>query len=106
MLRESVYGYIQWEILHQNSIFIGAFKSRVYYRTVMVQPLIPVFNRQRQADLCEIEASLVYRVGSRTARTTQRNPVLNTKQNNNKIEKIEKEEKNQRVYYNTNKTLK
>ena len=28
-----------------------------------------------QEDLCEIEASLVYRVSSRTAKTTERNPV-------------------------------
>jgi hypothetical protein len=33
-------------------------------------------SRQRQADLCDFEASLVYRVSSRTARATQRNPVL------------------------------
>jgi hypothetical protein len=41
--------------------------------------------RQRQADHCEFEASLVYKVSSRTARTTQRNPVLKTqtKPNNN-----------------------
>jgi hypothetical protein len=32
---------------------------------------------KRQADLCEFKASLVYRVSSRIARTTQRNPVLN-----------------------------
>ena len=32
--------------------------------------------RQRQGDPCEFEASLVYRVSSRTARATQRNPVL------------------------------
>ena len=32
-------------------------------------------------DLCEFEASLVYRVSSRTAGATQRNPVLETKQN-------------------------
>ena len=38
-------------------------------------PLIPVFRRQRQVDLYELEASLVYRVSSRTARVTQRNPV-------------------------------
>jgi hypothetical protein len=31
--------------------------------------------RQRQADLCEFKASLVYRVSSRTTRATQRNPV-------------------------------
>ena len=37
-------------------------------------PLIPALQRQRQADLCEFEVSLVYRVSSRTARDTQRNP--------------------------------
>ena len=36
--------------------------------------LIPALRRQRQADLCEFEASLVYRVSSRTFRATQRNP--------------------------------
>ena len=39
-------------------------------------PLIPALGRQRQVDLCEFKASLVYRVVSRTARATQRNPVL------------------------------
>jgi hypothetical protein len=39
-------------------------------------PLIPALERQRQGDLCELEASLVYRVSSRTARTTQRNSDL------------------------------
>ena len=39
-------------------------------------PLIPALDRQRQADLCEFEASLVYRVSSRKApKATQRNPV-------------------------------
>ena len=38
-------------------------------------PLIPGLWRQRQAELCELGASLVYRVSFRTARTTQRNPV-------------------------------
>jgi hypothetical protein len=32
--------------------------------------------RQRQADLCEFKASLVYRVSSRTTRATQRKLVL------------------------------
>jgi hypothetical protein len=36
--------------------------------------LIPVLGRQRQAD-SEFEASLVYKVSSRTARATQRNTV-------------------------------
>jgi hypothetical protein len=32
-----------------------------------------------QADLCEFEASLVYRVSSKIARATQRNPVSKKK---------------------------
>ena len=39
-------------------------------------PLIPAFGRQRQEDHHEFEASLVYRVSSRTAKATQRNLVL------------------------------
>ena len=39
-------------------------------------PLIPALRKQRQADLCEFRACLVYRVSSRTASATQRNPVL------------------------------
>ena len=35
---------------------------------------------QRQVDLCKFKASLIYRVNSRTARATQRNPVLKNKQ--------------------------
>jgi len=38
-------------------------------------PLIPALRRQRQADHCEFEASLVYRMSSRIAKATQRNPV-------------------------------
>ena len=48
-------------------------------------PLIPALARQRQADLCRFEASLVYRVSSRTGfNATRRNPVSKNK-NNNKI---------------------
>jgi hypothetical protein len=36
-------------------------------------PLIPALGRQR---ISEFEASLVYKVSSRTARAIQRNPVL------------------------------
>jgi hypothetical protein len=35
--------------------------------------LIPVLRRQRQVDLCEFKASLVYNVSSRTGKATQRN---------------------------------
>ena len=33
-------------------------------------PLIPAHRRQRQVDLCEFKASLVYTVSSRSARAT------------------------------------
>jgi len=39
-------------------------------------PLFPALGRQRQADLCEFKASLVYRVSSRIAGATQRSLVL------------------------------
>jgi hypothetical protein len=39
-------------------------------------PLIPALGRQKQAELCEFEASLAYRASSRTAKATYRNPVL------------------------------
>jgi hypothetical protein len=42
-------------------------------------PLIPALGRQRQADLCEFEASLIYRVSSWTAKATQRNLALRGK---------------------------
>ena len=39
--------------------------------------MIPALGRQRQVDLCEFKAGLVYRVSSRTVRAViQRNPVL------------------------------
>ena len=37
--------------------------------------MIPALGRQRQEDLCEFKASLVYRVYSTTARTIERDPV-------------------------------
>jgi hypothetical protein len=44
-------------------------------------PLIPALGgRGRQ--ISEFEASLVYRMSSRTARATQRNPVLKKKKQN------------------------
>ena len=42
-------------------------------------PLNPVHGRQRQANLCEVVASLVYRESARTATATQRNSLLRTK---------------------------
>ena len=45
----------------------------MYARWWWYTPLIPALRRWRQADLCEFEASLVYRVRSRTARATEKN---------------------------------
>ena len=39
-------------------------------------PLIPALGRQRQVDLCESEASLVYRASSRTGSKTTEKPCL------------------------------
>lgn len=57
----------------------GYIKSSESVQAVEYTPLILEVGRQRQADLCEFQASLVYRVSSRTARATQRNPVLKNK---------------------------
>ena len=53
---------------------------------------ITAFVKQRKVGLCEFEASLVYRVSSRIARATQRNPVLEktNKQTNKKNNKKKK----------------
>ena len=54
-------------------------KSRVWWHMFLILAL----GSQRQVDLCEFEASLVYIESSRTARTIiQRNPILKTKQQN------------------------
>lgn len=47
-------------------------------------PLTPALGRQRQASLCDFQASLVYRASSWMVRATQRDPVWRkeTKQNN------------------------
>ena len=41
---------------------------------------VPALGRQKQINLCELKASLVYKASSRTARAvTQKNPVLGGK---------------------------
>ena len=57
-------------------------------------PLVSALGRQRQVDLCEFKASLVYRLSSRTTRVTQKNPVLKNK-NPNKQTNKQKTNKNQ-----------
>ena len=39
-------------------------------------PLIPALGRQRQMDLCEFEASLVYRASSRTGSKATEKPIV------------------------------
>ena len=53
-------------------------------RWLWYTPLILALQRQRQVDLCKFKASLIYRVSSRRARGTQRNPVL---KNQNKMKR-------------------
>jgi hypothetical protein len=45
-------------------------------------PLIPALGKQRQEDLCDFEASLVYRLSSRIA--THQENLSQTKQNKTK----------------------
>ena len=53
--------------------------------------LISALRSKKQADLCEFEANLVYKVSFRTSRTvTQRNPVSKTKQTNKQTINIDK----------------
>ena len=49
--------------------------------------LILAPRRQRQADLYEFQASLVYRASSRTAKAIQRNSVLKNKKMKKEIKK-------------------
>ena len=56
-------------------------------------PLVPALGRQRQADLYEFNASLVYRASSRRAKAvTQRSPILKNK--TTQQQKIDYEKKN------------
>ena len=52
-------------------------------------PLISAHGRQRQADLCELKDSVIYRVSSRRAKDTQRNPVSKIQNLKIKIKEIE-----------------
>jgi hypothetical protein len=60
-------------------------------------PVIPALERQRRW-ISEFEASLVYRVSSRTAKATQRNPVSKNK-NKNKQKKTLNKTRQPTLYY-------
>ena len=56
-------------------------KNKTHARQWWCTFLIPALGRERQTDLSELEASLIYKASSRTARTvTQRNPVSKNQQ--------------------------
>ena len=49
--------------------------------------LIPALRRQRQVDLCEFKANLVYGASSRpVSKATERKPILKNKNNNNRTQ--------------------
>jgi hypothetical protein len=60
-------------------------QARRWWRT----PLIPALGKHRGRRISELEASLVYRASSRTARATQKNPV--SKKKNKKTKKQNKQ---------------
>jgi hypothetical protein len=53
----------------------------MYYRDIWgkLNTRVPLISRGKARWLCEFKASLVYRVSSRTARATQRKPVVGNK---------------------------
>jgi hypothetical protein len=57
----------------------NANQKKIPHCWAMVAHDIAALRRQTQVDLCEFEASLVYRVSFRTAGATQRNPVSKRK---------------------------
>ena len=61
------------------SIKVGFLEARVLARQWWFKPIIPVLGG-RVRWISEFDASLIYREISRTARTTQRNPVSKKKQ--------------------------
>jgi hypothetical protein len=57
------------------------FKTYKIARWWLYTPLIPALWKQRQVDLCEFKASLIYSVSSRSARATQRTLVSKKQKN-------------------------
>jgi hypothetical protein len=68
------------------------------YKTELSGVVVHAFNPSTRGggigrQISEFEASLVYKVSSRTARATQRNPVSKTKQNKTKQNKTKQQQK-------------
>ena len=57
---------------------------------MVVHDLIPERGKQKKVNLCEFEASLVYRMRSRTARATQRKPVSKSRNKKGWWDRLEK----------------
>ena len=68
----------------QNKTKLWSLKRIQICGAVVAYSSNPSTQKQRQAELCESETSLVYRMASRTARTIQRNPVWKTKKERKK----------------------
>ena len=68
---------VLWRRIWMEGLFV--FTGKVFCASVKWwwhTPLIPALGRQRQVDLCEFGASLVYRASSwKSTKATQRNPV-------------------------------
>ena len=67
----------------REGFFLITVTLRYNYARQWYHTLIPALER-RQVHLYEFEASLVYRVSSRTATATQRNPATKTNKQTNK----------------------
>jgi hypothetical protein len=85
MLRDRVFTNQIHFVTHRTPGTGSCIKNKNYARQWWYMPLIVALRRQRQVDLCEFEASLAYKVSSRMARATERNPV--SKQNKTKQNK-------------------
>jgi hypothetical protein len=73
---------------------------------VLAHPLVPATGRQRQADISELKANVVYRASSQTARATQRNCLKKTKKQKNKQTNKKKKPKNKNQKKSPQKTKK
>jgi hypothetical protein len=76
-----------------------------YTRQWWCSLLIPALGRQTQVDLCELEASLVYRESFRTARAAQRNFVSETNKQTNKQTNTNQKQPNKNLDFLLSPTL-